>query len=218
MQLQIAPSLLSADFLHLEKDVEMLNAHADLIHLDVMDGTLVPNLSFGFSVLEPLSRVATVPLDTHLMIVNPDKYFKRFAALGLKMLSFHLEAARLDGRDAGEMLREIRELGPEAGLAINPDIPVEDVFPFLEDADFILVMSVFAGFGGQAFIPETFERVKKLKAEILRRGLPCKIEVDGGVGLSNAKQLHEAGVDIVVAGSSVFKSEDPAGTIAAMRG
>ena len=218
MQLQIAPSLLSADFLHLEKDVEMLNAHADLIHLDVMDGTLVPNLSFGFSVLEPLSRVATVPLDTHLMIVNPDKYFKRFAALGLKMLSFHLEAARLEGRDAGEMLREIRELGPEAGLAINPDIPVEDVFPFLEDADFILVMSVFAGFGGQAFIPETFDRVKKLKAEILRRGLPCKIEVDGGVGLSNAKQLHEAGVDIVVAGSSVFKSEDPAGTIAAMRG
>ena len=196
----------------------MLNAHADLIHLDVMDGTLVPNLSFGFSVLEPLSRVATVPLDTHLMIVNPDKYFKRFAALGLKMLSFHLEAARLEGRDAGEMLREIRELGPEAGLAINPDIPVEDVFPFLEDADFILVMSVFAGFGGQAFIPETFERVEKLKAEILRRGLPCKIEVDGGVGLSNAKQLHEAGVDIVVAGSSVFKSEDPAGTIAAMRG
>ena len=218
MQLQIAPSLLSADFLRLEKDVEMLNAHADLIHLDVMDGTLVPNLSFGFSVLEPLSRVATVPLDTHLMIVNPDKYFKRFAALGLKMLSFHLEAARLEGRDAGEMLREIRELGPEAGLAINPDIPVEDVFPFLEDADFILVMSVFAGFGGQAFIPETFERVEKLKAEILRRGLPCKIEVDGGVGLSNAKQLHEAGVDIVVAGSSVFKSEDPAGTIAAMRG
>ena len=218
MQLQIAPSLLSADFLHLEKDVDMLNAHADLIHLDVMDGTLVPNLSFGFSVLEPLSRVATVPLDTHLMIVNPDKYFKRFAALGLKMLSFHLEAARLEGRDAGEMLREIRELGPEAGLAINPDIPVEDVFPFLEDADFILVMSVFAGFGGQAFIPETFDRVKKLKAEILRRGLPCKIEVDGGVGLSNAKQLHEAGVDIVVAGSSVFKSEDPAGTIAAMRG
>ena len=196
----------------------MLNAHADLIHLDVMDGTLVPNLSFGFSVLEPLSRVATVPLDTHLMIVNPDKYFKRFAALGLKMLSFHLEAARLEGRDAGEILREIRELGPEAGLAINPDIPVEEVFPFLEDADFILVMSVFAGFGGQAFIPETFERVKKLKAEILRRGLPCKIEVDGGVGLSNAKQLHEAGVDIVVAGSSVFKSEDPAGTIAAMRG
>ena len=134
------------------------------------------------------------------------------------MLSFHLEAARLEGRNAGEMLREIKELGPEAGLAINPDMPVEEVFPFLEDADFILVMSVFAGFGGQAFIPETFDRVRKLKAEIRRRGLKCKIEVDGGVGLSNAKELHKAGVDIAVAGSSVFKSEDPAATIATMRG
>ena len=218
MQLQVAPSLLSADFLHLEKDVQMLNAHADLIHLDVMDGTLVPNLSFGFSIIEPLSKVETTPLDTHLMIVHPDKYFERFAALGLKMLSFHLEAARLEGRDAGEMLREIKALGPQAGLAINPDIPVEDVFPYLEDADFILVMSVFAGFGGQQFIPETFERVKTLKAEIKRRKLPCRIEVDGGVGLSNASLLHKAGVDIVVAGSSVFKSEDPAATIAALRG
>ena len=218
MQLQIAPSLLAADFLHLEKDVRMLNEHADLIHLDVMDGTLVPNLSFGFSVIEPLSKIATAPLDTHLMIVRPDKYFKRFAALGLKMLSFHLEAARQEGRDAGEMLREIRALGPMAGLAINPDIPVEDVFPYLKDADFILVMSVFAGFGGQAFIPETFERVKKLKEEIRRRKLPCLIEVDGGVGLANAAELRKAGVDIAVAGSSVFKSEDPAATIAAMRG
>ena len=217
MQLQIAPSLLSADFLHLEEDVRMLNAHADLIHLDVMDGTLVPNLSFGFSVMEPLSKIASIPMDAHLMIINPDKYFERFAALGLRMLSFYLEAARLEGRDAGEMLREIRALGPRAGLAINPDIPVEDVFPYLEDADFILVMSVFAGFGGQAFIPETFDRVKTLKAEIQRRKLPCLIEVDGGVGLSNARQLHEAGVDIAVAGSSVFKSEDPAATIAAMR-
>lgn len=217
MQLQIAPSLLAADFLHLDKDIQMLDAHADLIHLDVMDGTLVPNLSFGFSVIEPLSRVAKAPLDTHLMIVRPDKYFQRFAALDLKMLSFHLEAARLEDRDAGEMLREIRALGPMAGLAINPDIPVEDVFPYLEDADFILVMSVFAGFGGQSFIPETFERVKTLKAEIRRRGLPCLIEVDGGVGLGNAKALHEAGVDIAVAGSSVFRSEDPAAAIAAMR-
>ena len=217
MQLQIAPSLLAGDFLHLEKDIRMLNDHADLIHLDVMDGTLVPNLSFGFSVIEPLSKIATTPLDTHLMIINPDKYFQRFAALGLKMLSFHLEAARLAGRDAGEMLREIKALGPMAGLAINPDIPIEDVFPYLEDADFILVMSVFAGFGGQSFIPETFGRVRTLKAEIRRRKLPCLIEVDGGVGLSNAKALHEAGVDIAVAGSSVFRSEDPAATIAAMR-
>ena len=218
MQLQIAPSLLAADFLHLEKDVQMLNAHADLIHLDVMDGTLVPNLSFGFSVMEPLSKIATVPLDTHLMIVNPDKYFKRFAALGLKMLSFHLEAARLEGRDAGEMLREIKKLGPEAGLAINPDMPVEEVFPLLEDADFILVMSVFAGFGGQKFIYETLDRVAALRSELERRGAKALIEIDGGVNMSNARTIREGGVDLIVAGSAVFGAEDPAAAISALRG
>ena len=217
MQLQIAPSLLAADFLHLEKDVRMLNEAADLIHLDIMDGTLVPNLSFGFSVVEPLSRIATIPLDTHLMIINPDKYFARFAALGVRMLSFHLEAARLAAADAGKWLRTIRELGPEAGLAINPDMPVEAVYPYLEDADFILVMSVFAGFGGQKFIPETIGRVARLREEIRRRGLKCRIEVDGGVGPANVAELARAGMEIAVAGSAVFKSEDPAATIDRLR-
>ena len=217
MQLQIAPSLLAADFLHLEKDVRMLNEAADLIHLDIMDGTLVPNLSFGFSVVEPLSRIATIPLDTHLMIINPDKYFARFAALGVHMLSFHLEAARLTAADAGKWLRMIRELGPEAGLAINPDMPVEAVYPYLEDADFILVMSVFAGFGGQKFIPETIGRVAQLRDEIRRRGLKCRIEVDGGVGPANVAELSQAGMEIAVAGSAVFKSEDPAATIDRLR-
>ena len=217
MQLQIAPSLLAADFLHLEKDVRMLNEAADLIHLDIMDGTLVPNLSFGFSVVEPLSRIATIPLDTHLMIINPDKYFARFAALGVHMLSFHLEAARLAAADAGKWLRMIRELGPEAGLAINPDMPVEAVYPYLEDADFILVMSVFAGFGGQKFIPETIARVAQLRDEIRRRGLKCRIEVDGGVGPANVAELSQAGMEIAVAGSAVFKSEDPAATIDRLR-
>ena len=217
MQLQIAPSLLAADFLHLEKDVRMLNEAADLLHLDIMDGTLVPNLSFGFSVVEPLSRIATIPLDTHLMIINPDKYFARFAALGVHMLSFHLEAARLAAADAGKWLRMIRELGPEAGLAINPDMPVEAVYPYLEDADFILVMSVFAGFGGQKFIPETIARVAQLRDEIRRRGLKCRIEVDGGVGPANVAELSQAGMEIAVAGSAVFKSEDPAATIDRLR-
>ena len=217
MQLQIAPSLLAADFLHLEKDVRMLNEAADLIHLDIMDGTLVPNLSFGFSVVEPLSRIATIPLDTHLMIINPDKYFARFAALGVRMLSFHLEAARLAAADAGKWLRMIRELGPEAGLAINPDMPIEAVYPYLEDADFILVMSVFAGFGGQKFIPETIGRVAQLRDEIRRRGLKCRIEVDGGVGPANVAELSQAGMEIAVAGSAVFKSEDPAATIDRLR-
>lgn len=218
MQLQIAPSLLAADFMHLADEVEMLNASADLIHLDVMDGSLVPNLSFGFSVIEPLARMASIPCDVHLMIVHPEKYFKRFVDAGADYLSFHLEAARKARRSPAKMLREIKGYGAKAGLAINPDIPVEEVFPFLEDADFILIMSVFAGFGGQKFIEATFDRVKTLKAEIDRRGLDTLIEIDGGVGAANAAKLGECGAGMLVAGSSVFKSADPAATIAALRG
>lgn len=217
MQLQVAPSLLAADFLHLEKDVRMLNKHADIIHLDVMDGTLVPNISFGFSVVEPLAKIAEKPMDAHLMIINPDKYFERFAVCGVSMLSFHLEAARLAGKDAGKMLESIRSLGIRAGLAINPDVPVQDTFPYIEQADFILVMSVFAGFGGQKFIPDTLPRVAKLKEEIRSRGTHCEIEVDGGIGPTNAASLKSAGADIVVAGSSVFRSETPAEVIQSIR-
>lgn len=218
MQLQIAPSLLAADFMHLADEVEMLNASADLIHLDVMDGSLVPNLSFGFSVIEPLARMASIPCDVHLMIVHPEKYFQRFVDAGADYLSFHLEAARKARRSPAKMLRDIKAMGAKAGLAINPDMPVEEVFPYLEDADFILVMSVFAGFGGQKFIEATYDRVRTLKAEIDRRGLNTLIEIDGGVGASNAARLGECGATMLVAGSSVFKSADPAATIAALRG
>lgn len=218
MQLQIAPSLLAADFMHLADEVEMLNASADLIHLDVMDGSLVPNLSFGFSVIEPLARMASIPCDVHLMIVHPEKYFQRFVDAGADYLSFHLEAARKARRSPAKMLRDIKAMGAKAGLAINPDMPVEEVFPYLEDADFILVMSVFAGFGGQKFIEATYDRVRTLKAEIDRRGLNTLIEIDGGVGASNAAKLGECGATMLVAGSSVFKSADPAATIAALRG
>ena len=218
MQLQIAPSLLAADFMHLSDEVKMLNSSADMIHLDVMDGTLVPNLSFGFSVIEPLAKAAEIPCDVHLMIINPQKYFKRFVDAGADFLSFHLEAARKARRSPSKMLREIKALGAKAGLAINPDMPVEEVFPYLEDADFILVMSVFAGFGGQKFIEATYDRVKTLRAEIERRGLDVGIEVDGGVGTANARSLGEAGATMLVAGSSVFRSSDPAATIAELRG
>lgn len=218
MQLQIAPSLLAADFMHLADEVEMLNASADLIHLDVMDGSLVPNLSFGFSVIEPLARMASIPCDVHLMIVHPEKYFQRFVDAGADYLSFHLEAARKARRSPAKMLRDIKAMGAKAGLAINPDMPVEEVFPYLEEADFILVMSVFAGFGGQKFIEATYDRVKTLKAEIDKRGLNTLIEIDGGVGASNAAKLGECGATMLVAGSSVFKSADPAATIAALRG
>lgn len=214
----LAPSILSADFLHLEKDIHLVNDHADIIHFDVMDGSLVPNISFGFPVMDAVAKIAEKPMDAHLMIVNPDKYFKRCADAGVRMLSFHLEAARKARKNPARLLDEVRSLGMKAGLAINPDIPVEDVFPYLDHADYILVMSVFAGFGGQKLVPETYERVKAVKAEILRRGLTCLVEIDGGADASNAVSLYEAGVDIVVAGSAVFKSQDPVATIAAMKG
>ncbi len=213
----VAPSMLSADFLHLEKDVEMVNRCADLFHLDVMDGVLVPNISFGFPVIEAIARKASKPLDVHLMIVHPEKYFERFASAGASMMSFHLEAARRDGLDAASMLDSIRGLGVKAGLAINPDMPVSEVYPFISHSDFILVMSVFAGFGGQKFIPDTFGRIAELKHEISRQNSNCTIEVDGGVSPENSAELSNAGAEILVAGSSVFKSPDPAAAVAQMK-
>ena len=212
--IQIAPSMLAADFLHLEKDVKLVNEYADIFHLDIMDGTFVPNISYGFPVVEAISSIAVKPLDVHLMIVNPEKYVERFAKVGASMISFHLNATE----DPAAVLRYIRSLGVKAGLVINPDIPVESLYPYLKDADFILLMSVFAGFGGQKFIEDTYVRIRTLREEIARQGLDLPIEVDGGVGPANAKALIEAGAEILVAGSAVFKAEDPGAVIAAMRG
>lgn len=205
--------MLAADFLHLEKDVETVNRYADIFHLDVMDGAFVPNISFGFPVIEAIARKAEKPMDVHLMIVEPEKYVERFAKIGASMISFHLNATS----DPAAVLRQIRSYGVKAGLVINPDIPVESLFPYLADADFVLLMSVFAGFGGQKFIEDTYERGRTLKAEIERQGLALELEVDGGVSAANAKALAEAGFNILVAGSAVFKAEDPAAVIAAMR-
>lgn len=210
MQLKVAPSVLSADFLHLEKDIMMLNSCADWIHLDVMDGTFVPNMSFGFSVIDAVAPIAKIPTDVHLMVVHPERWFERLAQTGVKYVSFHLEAA---GRKTAEFIDSIHSLRMKAGVAIDPDVPVRKLFKYIGKADFFLIMSVFAGFGGQKFIYESIDRVMELKAEITRRGAQALIEVDGGVGESNAGALKEAGVDVVVAGSSVFKAESPESVI-----
>ena len=211
---QIAPSMLAADFLHLEKDVQMVNDYADLFHLDIMDGVFVPNLSYGFPVGEAIATMAKKPLDVHLMIVHPENYVKRFAEVGAGMISFHLNATE----DPDAVLAAIRESGAKAGLVINPDIPVESLYPHLKNCDYILLMSVFAGFGGQKFIEDTYQRVRTLKAEIDRHGLEIPIEVDGGVSASNAAALAASGAEILVAGSAVFKAESPKEIIEAMRG
>jgi ribulose-phosphate 3-epimerase len=214
--MQIAPSLLAADFLHLEKDVETVNRYADIIHLDIMDGTFVPNISFGFPVVEAVARQARKPMDVHLMIVNPWKYVERFAKAGAAMISFHYEAAL---EASGEVIDQIHGLGVKAGIVINPDCPVEKIYPFLDKVDYVLLMSVFAGFGGQKFIPETLDRIRAVRKELKRIGRPeVDIEVDGGVSPSNAQDLARAGATILVAGSAVFKAENPADVIDRMKG
>ena len=213
--MQIAPSILAADFLHLEKDIQLVNRCGDVIHLDVMDGTLVPNISFGFSVIDQVAKIATAPMDAHLMVVHPERWFEKLAKDGVRMCSFHWEAA---GRSTSRFIAQIQSLGMQAGVAINPDVPVEKLFPYIGKADYFLVMSVFAGFGGQKFIYESIDRVMALRDEIARRGAKALIEIDGGIGPGNARAVEEAGVGLAVAGSSVFGAPDPAAAIATLRG
>ena len=211
----IAPSILAADFLHLSKDVDIVNEHADIFHLDIMDGTFVPNISFGFPVVEAIAKEARKPMDVHLMIVHPEKYVERFAKAGASMISFHYEAAL---EESDTVIDLIHSFNVKAGIVINPDCPVEKIFPYLGKVDYVLLMSVFAGFGGQKFIETTYDRVKAVKKELKRIGSKALIEVDGGVSPQNAGKLAKAGVDILVAGSAVFRSEDPAAAVAALRG
>lgn len=213
---KIAPSMLSADFLHLADDVAMVNENADIFHLDIMDGTFVPNLSYGFPVAEAIASKAQKPVDVHLMIVNPEKYAVKFVEKGASMVSFHLEAVN-DEAKVRTLLKSIQDAGAEAGLVINPDVPVEKLFPYVGAADYFLIMSVFAGFGGQSFIPESYGRISALKAYMDGRGVNAPIEVDGGVSKENIDELHKAGAEIFVAGSAIFKSQNPADYILQMR-
>jgi len=207
---RIAPSILAADFGNLQRDVEMVNhSEADWFHLDIMDGVFVPNISYGMPVVKTIAKHATKTLDAHLMIIDPDRYIKTFADLGMDYLTVHFEACNHLHRT----IQAIKNEGMKAGVALNPHTNVMQLEDTIQDIDLALVMSVNPGFGGQSFIENTYSKVEKLKEMILRKNSSAMIEVDGGVTDKNAKKLVEAGADVLVAGSYVFKSPNPDSTI-----
>jgi ribulose-phosphate 3-epimerase len=206
MSLLIAPSMLSANFANLGDDIKMVNeSEADLFHLDIMDGLFVPNISYGFPVIKAISKLAKKPMDAHLMIVDPDRYFDNFKEVGVEYLSVHYEACTHLHRS----LQRIKNLGMKAGVALNPHTPVHLLSDIIQDADFVLLMSVNPGFGGQSFIENTISKVEALKDLILQKSPNCLIEVDGGVNQENARQLVKAGANILVAGNTVFSAQNP---------
>ena len=209
----ISPSLLSADFGNLEAACKMINAsEAEWLHIDVMDGVFVPNISFGFPVLEAVNKYCNKPLDVHLMIVHPEKYITRFAKAGADILTFHYETVE----NPLEIIELIKSEGIKVGITINPDVPVNVLEPYIDKVDLVLLMTVFAGYGGQKFIEDSYARIAELREMIKRKNAHCVIEVDGGVNVQNAQQLFDSGVNVLVAGSAVFNADNPIETIRTM--
>ncbi|WP_281802128.1 ribulose-phosphate 3-epimerase [Segatella maculosa] len=214
MKTIISPSLLAADFLKLKDEIEMINnSEADWLHLDVMDGVFVPNISFGFPILEAVSKVCTKPLDVHFMIVHPERYIEQTARLGIMMMNVHYEACTHLHRT----IQEIHAAGMKAGVTLNPATPVCVLEDIIRDVDMVLLMSVNPGFGGQKFIENTIRKVERLRKMISEAETHTLIEVDGGVQAETAPRLVKAGVDVLVSGSYVFKSTDPCSTIQALK-
>ena len=213
-ELWIAPSILSANWCEMGKDVERIEkAGCDAIHCDVMDGTFVPNISFGPKMIQDIRALTSLPLDVHLMVCRPERYVETFARAGADYITVHYEATTA----LKYTLKLIRSLGKKSGLVISPDTAPEAVFPYLDYADMVLVMSVYPGFGGQKFIPSALDKLRVISAEIKRRNLPIRLEIDGGINAENVKAVKECGADTIVAGSSVFNAKNAAQAIKELR-
>ena len=210
----IAPSILSADFSNLKTDIEMINSsQADWFHVDIMDGVFVPNISFGMPVLKSINEYAKKPLDVHLMIINPEKYIEKFAELGSDNITIHYETCN----NLDDTIKIIKHTGVKVGVAINPDTDVKVLAKYINKIDMVCLMGVFPGFSGQKFIEKTFQRCSELRQMIISNNSKCQIEIDGGVSDTNARKLLECGANILVAGSFVFKSENPQKTISTLK-